>query len=272
MEKQVLFNLVSAQRYYHLVAFKPDSSYSIQSFWNECGIQRSQEGHINYDLPNFKIEYRKVISNIPFFNGDKDYSVNKDGLPPFNYDMFGLEIKKSNVFIFGFPFKLLAKTVLRNLIENKRLISKGSFVKADLNKLIKINSDRTLTEGAFTSRFIGIELTITGDTKITSVYLDGDEPLKSTLYNNVFSKLINEDKCKVEKCSMKCETSMDESLNIPKTKSIIHIDLFGNYKLYIHGTGNNIFTIPLIFNLLGNLDCLDYTLINPIKSLQDDQI
>lgn len=271
MEKKVLFNLVSAQRYYHLVAFKADSSYSIQSFWNECGIEKSKEGQITYDLPSFKIEYRKILSNIPYYNGEKDYSVNSDGLPPFNYDMFALEIKDSQIFIFGFPFKLLAKAVLRNLIENNRLVSKGSFIKVDLNKLIKINSDKTLTEGLFSTRFIGIELTITGDTKITSVVLDGDEPLKSTLYKETFSKLIIEDKCKVEKCSLKCETIKNDLVDIPKTKSNIHIDLFGNYKLYIHGTGNNIFTIPLIFNLLGNLDCLTSTLINPIKSLQDDQ-
>jgi len=268
MEKY--FDLISSQRYYHLIAFKFETKYSTQNYWKDCGISSKKNNFPLHDNSEFRIEQERIVTNIPYYNGERDYSVNGDGKEPYHYDLFVIELKKLNIFVFGFPFKFLAKTILKNLIDNKKLITKGSFVKPLLDKLIKLNSNTDFVDTSFAYHFSGLELMLTGDTNITSVNLDGDRPLDSPLYKNVFKKLIEGDECKLEKCSLKCETLKDDSRSIPKTRGNIHLDLAGNYKLYIHGSGNNIFTIPFIFSVLKKTKCLDNTLINPINNLTDE--
>jgi hypothetical protein len=271
MENKNLFNLLFAKRYFHLIAFKSDKNYSIQNFWKDCGIKADNDSE-SFNNSNFTIELRKTVSNIRFYNSDEDFSVNKNGEAPYNYDILAIHLKEEDILVFGFPFKYLTKTIIDDLVLNKNLlkITKGSFLKADLNKLIKINQETAFSDETFSCYFSGIELNLPGDSNITSVNLDGDKPLDSILYKTVFKGLINKNECLIEKGSLRCETLANELNSIPKTGSNIHIDLFGNYKLYIHGTGKNIITIPFIFQLLNNYGCLETTLINPILRLKDE--
>lgn len=270
VKSKSFFSLLSAKRYYHLIAFKAEKDYSIKKFWDDCDVSNKSSVDSSYKIDEFEIELGKILSNLQFYNGGEDYSVNSDGNPPFQYELFAIEIKQLRLFIFGFPFKSLAKTVIESLIVEKKLLNKGSFLRTNLNKLIKINHKTDFVNEMFSSYFSGVELTLTGDTNITSVNLDGDKPLESVLYKTVFLNKIIEDECKLEKCSLKFETTSNNNNDIPKTRSNVHIDLFGNYKLYVHGSGNNIFTIPYMFNLFNSYDCLEQTLINPINRLNDE--
>jgi hypothetical protein len=265
--KQDFFDLISPQRYFHLVAFKFEAGYSTQAYWKDS--QQTIVSVTSYDTPDFKIEYAKIKSTETYFTGIKDYSVNKDGKSPFNYDLFVIELKSENLFVFGFPFKGLAKTIVEHLL-SKQFLERGKFIKTDLNKLIRINHEASLSDEYFSAHFSGVQLKLTGDLNITSVNLDGDMPLDSMIYKTFFKEKIQEGnpECKLEKCSHKCGTILDSD-TIPKAKSNIHSDTFGNYRMYVHSGGNNIFTIPFFFNLLENVHCTVLTSSNPIERLNE---
>ncbi|MET3980679.1 hypothetical protein ABIB62_003283 [Mucilaginibacter sp. UYP25] len=268
MEKKNYFNLISAQRYFHLVALNITEQYSTVDYYKNFGNYQRSKNHTIHQTKDFVIEHVRIITDTPYYGGTKDYSVKNDGLAPFNYDLFTIELKPLNILILGFPFKFLAKDILENLIRNK-LLQHANFIKPDLTKLIKENNDSALMLNNFSSHFSGVELSLNGDTNISSVNLDGDRPLDSTVYKTFFYNLIQRDECSLEKCSLKNEI-LEETTDIPKTKSNIHLDLFGNYKLYIHGSGNNIFTIPSFFKALTEYQCIKTTLTNPIIRLKDE--
>ncbi len=266
---KAFFTLVSAQRYFYLIAFKVDNEYNTSSFWKDCGFSIDKKSISNYEVKDFKIEKQCIITPKAYHTGDKNYSVNKYPDPPFNYDVFVLTLKKLKILIFGFPFKSLASIIMENLI-NRDLIAKGNFVKADINKLIKINHNSDFINDSYSAHFVGLELTLTGDTDLSTVYLDGDSPLQSSLYKNVFLKLIDDNKSKLDNCTIKFETFTIKKEITPKSKANLHIDLFGNYKFYVHLNGNNLFTIPYLFDLLNEKDCLLSASQNPLKNLKDE--
>lgn len=269
MSKANYFEFLTAQRYFHLVALKVGTDYSIESYWRDSGVGRKRRKYRTYDFPDFKVEQVRIQSETPYYFGSLDYSVNGDKQPPYQYDLFAIELKKQGILVLGFPFRQLAKTVLNNLIDGLSSKLKGIFNRADINKLIKTNHEIDFIERQFTAYFATIDLRLTGDSKITSVNLDGDRPMESDLYKDVFKGLLEQEYCKLDKCSIKLETIGDGE-EMPKTRSIVHIDKFGNYKLYIHGSGNNIFTIPYMFNLLRRHKCLETTFNNPIDKLNDE--
>jgi len=268
MATQKYFDLDTFKRYFHLITFKSDKKYSAINFLQDIGATIKETSQFSIDF-SFTIYQSEIISNVPYYNGDKDYSLNKDGQPPYKYDLFAVHMFSMNMFVIAFPFKHLAKTSLNNLIETKKIMSKGSFVKCDINKLLIENSENDLSDENFTSYFSGLDLTLTGDEKLSSVNLDGDKPLQSNLYKQVFSKIVDSRKCHLERCSLQCRL-INQVENIPKAKANIHVDLFGNYKMYVHGSGKNIFTIPYLFTLLSFKECLKLTLSNPIDRLQDE--
>lgn len=270
--KSKLFDFVTAKRYYYLVAFKRDNFFSIKNFYNNCGFERSSHFHSSHEFNDFRIDHQRIISNEPFHIGDRDFSIENNGKPPYNYDLFVVEIKKLNILIFGFPFKLLALTITNKLINDYNLLLNGSFVKLNLDKLVKNYHNSDFITDFISVKFTGIEFTYIGDPKLSGVHLVGDNPLRSNLYKNVFVDLLNDNLCKIECCNLKCDTFKKEELDIPKTKSNMYVDLFGNFKIYLHGSGNNILTIPWIFDLFNENDCMITTLSNPINKLKDDQL
>ncbi|NLU92310.1 hypothetical protein [Chitinophaga sp. Ak27] len=267
--KSVYFDLISGQRYFHLIALKVESDYSPDLFWKDSGFSSKRKKIRSHDFNEFTVDQSRIITETSYYNGEIDYSINKNGEPPFQYDLFVIQLKKSGILVIGFPFKQLAKFIVKNLFESSIIKSKGSFAKATINKLIKINHENDFVYKLYSSHFSSIDLTLTGETNITSINLDGEQPLESWLYKKTFKDLIERDECKLEKCALRFTTYNADNSEIPKTKSIIHVDHYGNYKLYIHGNGNNIFTIPHMFNLLKKQRCLDYTFTNPIGNINE---
>jgi len=263
------FSLTQTKRYYHLIAFKYESEYSTQSFFKDCGVKKSDVQR-SYDDDGLVIEHGKIVSSMRFYNGNQDYSINGNGLAPFQYDIVAIDMQKLKIIAFGFPFKLLARTITDNLLNNKKLLLRGRFYKPLLNKLIGLYNTSKITNKNFSTIFSGVELQLSGDPNLRAVSLYGDAPLESNVYKKIFLELIDNEECKLERCSMRFETDSDIQRNLPKTRSNVHLDLFGNYKLYIHQSGKNIFTIPIVFSLLEKYKCLELTSTNPIIRLHDE--
>lgn len=266
--KKPFFNLIAAQRYFHFVAFKFNKTYSAQQYWRECGETKEVT---TFESDTYKIEYANFVSHDEYYNGSKvDYSVNLNHAAPFHYDLFCIEIKQSNTFILGFPFQTLAKKIIDAFI--KKHYDDGYFVKADLRKMVKANT-LVNDNDEFFARFSGVELKLTGDLNITSVNLDGDKPLESDLYKEYFKEHIENDNiaCKVEKCAVKL--GIVSSDLIPLSAANIHLDLFGNFKIYIHGSGNNVFTLPYLFEIFKSIDSLNNasSSSNPINRVKKNE-
>jgi hypothetical protein len=94
--------------------------------------------------------------------------------------------------------------------------------------------------------------------------------MESPLYKTVFKNVVQENKSHLESCGLKCEVSADEELSIPKTRGNVHLDHFGNMKVYVHGGGKNVFVIPYILELLRKQKCSEKTLNNPLLHLRDE--
>ncbi len=265
-----IFELINPQRYFHLVAIKSETDIlKNESLLKELGFKIEK----NYDeIDEIEILQLSIISNIPFYRGEQDFSVKGNNMAPFKYDSMLINLVKLKISILCLPFKLLTKVVIESLINNHKLLSKNTFVKVDLDKLIKSNDEHTdYVDNDISYFFSSVNLTLTEESALSSVKLDGDKPLDSMLYKSIFKEKILEGKCKLEKCILKSSTSISNKPNIPNTKSAMHVDKYGNYKFYMHSTGNNITTVPLVFEHINKMECLIETPINPVNNLKEDK-
>jgi len=265
------FDSLTGKRYFHVVGYQ-NSKYSMQTYWKDCKVLRKNV-EVSYESSDFLIEHGNFITKYSYHNenGKEDFSINKDKTSPFKYDLFAIELKKEKLLIFVYPFKSIASLMLERASENNLLFNRGKFMKPNLNRLIKLaNKEPEFSTANFMTHFAGVELVLTTETNISSVNLEGDKPLDSNLYKSVFLEKVENDLCLLDRCTLKCETQPDENSDVPKTKSIIHLDLFGNYKLYIHASGRNIFTIPFLFRTLSKNKSLIETSLNPIQKLIDE--
>jgi len=267
MTKQSYFDLTLVKRYFHLITFKPEKKYTFSSMLTD--LEASVKKNVFYStILNFNVVEAEIISNMPFFGGEEDFSVLQNGQPPYKYEILLVNMPDLNMFTIGFPFKLLAKLSLDKLINSYKLLSFGSFIKCDVNNLLIKNYKNDLSYDNFLAYFSGLDLIFPGETKINSVNLDGEKPLESPLFIDVFKDQLNDKKCHLERCSIKCRLQFPKD-GIPKTQANFHIDMFGNYKFYLHGSGKNIFVVPFLFSLLFEKGCLHSTLNNPINRLKD---
>lgn len=265
------FEFKTAKRYFHIVAFKFESKFTIRNFWKDCDINLVSQKPAVHDSDEVRIEQIWMNSEKQYYFGEIDYSVNQNLKAPYRYDLFAIELKRQNVFIFGFPFKSLAKELMRKLTEERNYKTKGAFLKPNLGKLIRDTNSQDFGNDLGTGYFSSLSITITGDQNITSIDLGGDRPLESSLYKKNFKRLIEEEQSHVEKGIVRCQTTDDEMIGIPRTRSNIHLDHFGNFKMYVHGSGKNLFTLPFIFTALKATKCLQNTLTNPLINLNDEQ-
>lgn len=266
------FDIKTSKRYFHMVAFKFSSKFSLKSYWKDCNSGISTNSFLNFDNQDVRIEHSRITSNVQYYFGENDYSESGTNTAPFNYDLIAIELKKHNIFIFGFPFKLLAKDIIRKLVEDKKYKTKGAFLKPSLDKLVKDTNSQDFGDDWANFYFSSLSMIITGDTNITSIDFEGDKPLESLLYKKHFRKMIEEDLSKIERGVIKCETETALPDNIPKTRANIHLDHYGNFRMYVHGTAKNLFTVPFLFKILNEYKCLQTTLTNPLINLSDEQI
>ena len=243
-QKQKLFALISSQRDYHFVAFRFQTKFSLSQYWRECG----NASIINsYDTEDELIEHAKYTSDRLYYGGfSQDFSVNANRSAPYQYDLFAIQIKRLNIFLFGFPFQAIAKDIIDDFMP--RHFSNGKFQKIDLKRLVKTEL-KDAEEEAYNAKFGGVAIKLSGDLNITSVNLDGLKPLESDIYTQFFKSSIENDSayCSVEKCVIKFQIKHEDHFI---SAANIHLDLFGNFKFYMHRTGSTIYNLPMFFHML----------------------
>jgi hypothetical protein len=266
------FDFKTAGRYYHVIVFKFDIKYSLKSFWKDCRIESKSFPSSIYEDDNIIVEKQSFISAIQYYFGESDYSVSQNGKAPYRYDLFAIQIKAQDIIIIGFPFKSLARNIVQTLIADKKYRTKGNFLKPNLGKVLKETNSESFGKDFVSCSFSGLSMVITGDTNITSINLGGDHPLESTLYKKNFKKMIDENISMPENGIIRCELSGLKDDELPNTRANIHLDNFGNFKLYLHASGKNIFTLPFLMLTLKSLKCLIPTITNPLITLKDEPI
>lgn len=263
-----LFNLTSAQRAYYIVAlqFKNSSDYSMEKYWKDCKDEKISTVKYIRNFDDYDISHCKYETNFKYPNGVDGDALSK---PPYFFDLFAIHMKHSNIMIFAYPFKSIAYDIINKLISKKILLN-SNFVKPILTNLLRFNHEREKYVGkGFSSHFSAVDLTLTGIINLSSVSLTGDKPLQSLIYKKVFKILIETEKGKLDKCAIKF-ISDGISAGFPKSTANIHIDHFGNYKLYLYKNGNNLLALPALFNMLENYDCIDLTSSNPLNRIENE--
>ncbi|MGH9762630.1 MAG: hypothetical protein ACREAC_17555, partial [Blastocatellia bacterium] len=182
------------------------------------------------------------------------------------------ERRSLNISILGFPFKKMIVDMVSRLVNKFDLRSSGNFVNVDMAKLIRAHeedSDQSYGHSQF--YLAGVDLTVSGNRYLSTVKLQGDKALESDLYITYFKPKIHKDKSRLEKCTMKCKVSTDSQDGHPRIVSSIHIDKFGNFKLYVHSDGRNLIALPPIFEFLGSIDCLAETPHAPTMNIAEEE-
>jgi hypothetical protein len=258
------------RRYYHLIAISTSENVLSKAFMKFWKIK--EKNSFEYNNNTLITKYIILSDNI-YYRGEVDYSYNKDNNPPFAFDIISIVDNKTNFQILCFPFKRLAKDIIISLVENNNLLVKSDFIKVNMNQLIHANDIQTdfIYKNSYFF-FAGVYLTVSGDSYLTTVKLEGDKPLDSDLYKAYFKTKIKNNECKLEKCIIKCKSSTKINNEEYNTISTVHIDKFGNYKLYLNSTGSNILTIPALFGFLRQLKGLISTSNNPVNHINSNEL
>ncbi|MDL5051914.1 hypothetical protein QQ054_38570 [Oscillatoria amoena NRMC-F 0135] len=256
---------INDKRYYYFVALE-GNLLDLKSIIYNCLNIKTVKNSFNSD--SYDIENVIVESNLQFFNSNQDNSVNGDGQPPFQYTVFIVGIPNSEILVLGFPFKSLAKEITNKLSLDRNLLKSGSYLKPRFDDLILLDESK-FTNDDWLMNFSSLDLELGGESDVSSVRLSGDRPINSTLYKKTFLSLIKKDECSLTGCSLKCQVVSSEYL-VTRSRANIHVDLYGNYKFYVHTSGRNVNTIAYLFIFLKKYNCIKSTFINPINKLKDN--
>lgn len=262
-------DLLQSQRYYHLISYTGQKNLLKKSFLKDWKISARSKVEINEDCI---LNLMSITTDYRYYRGEDDLSINKNDKPPFMYDIFALEHKKLNMTILGFPFKSLTRNITKALVNDYGFIKTTDFLKTDLNKLIHVDEKHTdYYHNKNHFFFKGVYLTLSGNSYVSTVKLEGKKPLDSDIYKEYFKERLAENKSHLEKCVLRSNTEIDYIDETIKSSSSFHIDKFGNYKLYVHSHSKNITTIISLFEFLHDNACLVETSKNPVLQLRNEE-
>jgi hypothetical protein len=275
-KKQALYNMELDQHYYHFVVLSNARKFSLTDYWKHLG-KAKPTGNPKISYPNFEIEHRVLKRNIPYAGGEilKRISADKKGKKPYSYDTFALTVKtkKSEYVVLAFPFTALARQSVETQIAELRAKKGVDFQKADITSLIK-QGHTGMGGGAFRAGIVGLQVICREDTHLSSVTLGGDNPLKSTLYKKFLMKPTEEgNKFSLDYCVLACELQWTDDIygkGVGRTRTLrsrVRMDIFGNFKFYVHKGGENIIIIPYLLQTLDIMKCLDKVSIDPLLRL-----
>jgi len=246
-----MIDLKYTQRYFHFVALSGAPTERIRSrFYSDQSVERLRPTNLSATCT---LQHLKVTAKYQYYRGVPDNSDN-----PLIFDGVLFSHKGLNISLLGFPFKKMIADMIDRLINKFDLESTGNFVNVDMAKLIKAHEkepDQSYRDNEFF--LAGVDLTVSGNRYLSTVKLQGDRPLESDLYVDYFKPKVETEKSRLEKCTMKCKISRES--NLPRVVSSIHIDKFGNFKLYVHSNARNLETLPDIFEFLNSIHCLSQT-------------
>ena len=263
------FNFKLSQRYYHIVALKGSNDLLSSRILKNLHIECYDKIKYNSECT---IKFLAYTSTIQYYRGELDNTVGDVNTSPYTYDIIIIEDKSINLSVICFPFKKLAIDIVNLLVSDFNILNKSNFLKVDMSNLIRSYNKHTDLYYHNNHFFLGgVFLTISGDSFLSTVKLEGDKPLDSHIYKEYFKERLKTNSCRLEKCILKCRPDPKQAEAV-KAFSSIHIDKFGNYKLYLQSKGRNLLTIQASFEFLNNLNCLLETPNNPIKHILNEDI
>jgi hypothetical protein len=260
-----MLEITQTQRYYHFVVLRGAARRIRSRFFDDQNIQKGNLFKVSADCT---ARLLRVTSDFPYYRGSEDFSIN--GRLVLDGVLF--DHKALNVMMLGFPFKRLMNDMAHRLATDYGIVAGGNFVKVDMGKLILANEGETELSIDGNQFFLaGVNLTVSGDSYLSTVKLAGDKPLDSELYKVYFKPRVHDNKSRLERCTMKCKVVSNSDLENTRMVSSIHIDKFGNYKLYVHSQGRNLTALPAIFEFLDSIECLADTPYTPTEHILDDE-
>ncbi len=258
-----MIELKKTQRYFHFVALNGSPADRIRNgFYADRKIEKTRPEKVG---ANSTIQRLRVNSDYQYYRGLLDEN-ERDQLV---FDGVLFNHKELNISLLGFPFKKMTADMVSRLMSKFALESTGDFVSVDMRKLILAHEEEPEQSYHDSDFFLaGVDLTVSGNQYLSTVKLQGDRPLESDLYKAYFKKKVDAEKSHLEKCTMKCKVKRD---SLPRLISSIHIDKFGNFKLYVHSSGRNLETLPDIFEFLDSIKCLTRTPHAPTMHIFEDE-
>jgi hypothetical protein len=272
------FEMITHQRYFNFIIFSVNRSFELQSFWDNINI--SSSGKKNFSFSDFEIQYRRYQSNIAYSRGNliNEISLAKDGTPPYAYDIFALKIniEKTDYLILAFPFVTMASDIINNFLQKLELDKISEFKKTNTLNLLRLEKEGIVCKNKnFPLKFVELQTQINGDPAISHIKLGGDNPLQSSLYLNYLKTEIvkKESPFIVDHCVFEGEVNLQfseelKTLTKRQLRTKIHTDNYGNYKLYVHIGGGNVFLLPYFLKQIYSLESLEKVTRNPLLNLK----
>ncbi|HUN17685.1 MAG TPA: hypothetical protein PK622_12760 [Saprospiraceae bacterium] len=255
-------DLSQTQRYYHFVCLKGNKSIIKKTFFSSWNIK--EKNRLKIDNGCILYNY-SMISNYQYYKGEVDNSLNRNNKPPYVFDIILLDYSSIDITILGFPYKKMTIDLITSLIQDHKILVNSNFLKINMDNLIHAYDKHTDIYHNENHLFLGgVFLSITGNSFLSTVKLIGDKPLDSEIYINYFKKNLLSKKSHLDKCILKCKTNL-------KTNSSLHIDKFGNYKLYVQNMGKSLLTLPSIFEFLHSIESFIETPNNPVYHILEEE-
>lgn len=255
-------DLIQSQRYFHFICLKGNKNVIKRAFFDKWNIKESVKIKIDSNYWLYKMTF---TSNYQYYKGEFDNSLKKNNNPPFIFDIILIDFFALGITAIGFPFKKMTIDLVFSLVSDYKVLANSNFIKIDMNKLIKANDKHTDIYHNENHFFLGgVYLSISGNSFLSTVKLVGDKPLDSEIYINYFKQSLLNKNSHLDKCILKCKSNI-------KINSTIHIDKFGNYKLYVQNMGKNLLTLPAIFEFLNSINCFVETPINPVNHILEEE-
>lgn len=278
--EQLNFDLLVDQRHFYFIALRDTAGYTLTDYWNQIGnVVTPGQQRSDHIYPDFEIQHRRFRSYFPYPRGKllEIVSASGDGTAPYLYDVFALRmmIEAKTYFVFAFPFAALARDVIDDLINNHDLRRKGDILKVEVPVLVQ-HSEVEVETAHIRMRIVGLQVVIADDPALSSLSLGGDNPLKSSIYQDFLKEPIRKSNFIPDRCVLACELQwplemMDqEVMSQRKVRSRMHMDAFGNFKFYVHVSGANFVIVPYLLQRLNSLKCLDKVSINPLQRMQQE--
>jgi len=270
MSDHLEINLKSSQRYFYIVGFKYKAEVNLNKVCKSLKVRIKKTFKHSNDKLRYNIWNLLILSNDQYFSGKQDFSENNDGKAPYVYDTILIELKQSNTVLFMFPSKLLGLKMVSKLMSGNEYLSKGKFIKPDIHKLVKSIKSKDIISTHFSAHLSSVGLKLNDDIELSRIKLEGDRPLNTTLYKETFLKLINKDEYLADLCSVKIDLEENHLSELPNTTASINMDSYGNFKCYIHSSGLNLHSFPLMLGFLNEKKCIEQTSLNPMNKISED--
>jgi hypothetical protein len=275
-----VFDLLIKQQNYYFILLRDTGGFSLNEYWRRIGdIKKTKDLDNNSVYDSFEIQHRRIQSNLSYFRSNAPDSVLlfENGITKYLYDLFAIKTKVNGVdyFVLAYPFAALAREILEKLNGLYDFRRKIDYIKVNVPLLVK--RDQIPSENIIT-KIVGIRISIPKkNNTITSISLTGNNPLESDIYQSFLKTPVLSDEAIPKNCILAFETNSITPIpnNIIqdtfRLHSNIHIDTNGNFKFYVHVTGDNFLILHSFVQYLENMKSLETTSINPLLRFKSEE-